>query len=101
MQVTFGEEGSAASKEQPFLRAAAAVTAAGNMGDCSPALTLPLLRRRRLREEESDGAPVRAGDMRDLAEGTRMVVAAELEVLEGREVKQMKSSLAPEVVVAR
>lgn len=102
MQVTLGEEGSAASKAQP-LRLPPPETMAGNMGDWPP-LTLPLLRRRRLREAERDGAAaaaelsrLRPGLRRDLEEGARMEAAAvaEEEEAEGREVKQMKSSPRP------
>lgn len=85
MHVTFGDDGSAASKAQPFFFPPAAAAAAGNMGDWPP-LMLPLLRRRRLREEDREGVAEeeaeleRLGLMRDLVEE------------EGRDVKQMKNS---------
>lgn len=62
MQVTLGEDGSAASKATPFRLHPAT---AENIGDWPP-LKLPLVQRRRLSEEDRDGvaAALRLG--RDL-----------------------------------
>lgn len=65
---------------------------------------LPLLRSLRLREEEREGMlafeELRLGLIRDLEEGILMVaVAVPAEAEEGREVKQMKSSLPPPSIV--
>lgn len=99
MQVTLGEEGSAASKAQPFFLPASG-TPDGNMGDWPP-LTLPLLRRRRLREAESAGADEgsrpRPGLIRAWVEGMRFAVET-VEVTDeedGLALKQMKKSPAP------
>lgn len=89
MQVTLGEDGSGFSNAQPLF-----LPVVLKKGEAWPPLRLPLVRRRRLREEESEtGPPSRAA---------RPGLSIDLEIfmeedVERREVKQMKSSL---VVVA-
>lgn len=86
MQVTFGEDGSGFSKAQPLF-----FPVVVKKGDAPP-LRLPLVRRRRLREEERETGPAPSRAARP---GLRMDLVSfmEEEEEERREVKQMKSSL--------
>lgn len=99
MQVTLGDDGSAASKEQPFFLPVSGAPE-GNMGDWPP-LTLPLLRSRRLREDESagadDGSRPRPGLIKALEECMRMAEEVDdvVDVDEGLAVKHTKKSVAP------
>lgn len=84
MQVTLGEEGSGFSKAQPLF-----LPVVVKKGDAPP-LRLPLVRRRRLREEERETGPV----SRAARPGLRIDLESFIEEEEERrEAKQMKSSL--------